>query len=154
MATSKAKKPFHLIRITKEIFNDLMIWKMFVENFNGTSFILDDTWLSNFDMQLFTDSAGGIGKGCGCYLFGKWSILQWPVEWYHADILKDITFLEMIHTRHRPVSDDIKVCRTIIANATPHNNMAFIESAMFSYPPVPKPSVLLSPNSCVTIKKI
>jgi hypothetical protein len=48
-------------------------------------------------MQLFTDSAGGIGKGCGCYLFGKWSILQWPVEWYHADILKDITFLEMIH---------------------------------------------------------
>ena len=84
MATSKAKKPFHLIRITKEIFNDLMIWKMFVENFNGTSFILDDTWLSNFDMQLFTDSAGGIGKGCGCYLFGKWSILQWPVEWYHT----------------------------------------------------------------------
>ena len=96
MATSKAKNPFHLIRITKEIFNDLMIWKMFVENINGTSFILDDTWLSNFDMQLFTDSAGGIGKGCGCYLFGKWSILQWPVEWYHADILKDITFLEMI----------------------------------------------------------
>jgi hypothetical protein len=48
---------------------------MFVENVNGTSFILDDTWLSNFDMQLFTDSAGGIGKGCWCYLFGKWSIL-------------------------------------------------------------------------------
>jgi hypothetical protein len=76
MATSKAKQPFHLIRITKEIFNDLMIWKMFVENFNGTTFILDDTWLSNFDMLLFTDSAGGIGKRCGCYLFGKWPILQ------------------------------------------------------------------------------
>jgi hypothetical protein len=29
---------------------------MFVEHFSGTSFILDDTWLSNFDMQLFTDS--------------------------------------------------------------------------------------------------
>jgi hypothetical protein len=96
MATSKAKKPFHLIRITKEIFNDLMIWKMLVENFIGKSFILDDTWLSNFDMQLFTDSAGGIGQGYGCYLFGKWSMLQWPVEWYHTDMLKDITFLEMI----------------------------------------------------------
>jgi uncharacterized membrane protein len=23
-------------------------------------------------------------------------VLQWPVEWYHTDILKDITFLEMI----------------------------------------------------------
>ena len=33
---------------------------------------------------------------CVCYLFGKWSILQWPSEWYHADILKDITFLDMI----------------------------------------------------------
>jgi hypothetical protein len=35
MATSKAKKPFHLIRIIKEIFNDLMISKMFVENLTG-----------------------------------------------------------------------------------------------------------------------
>jgi hypothetical protein len=26
----------------------------------------------------------------------KWSILQWPVEWYQTDILKDTTFLEMI----------------------------------------------------------
>jgi hypothetical protein len=42
---------------------------------------------------LFTESAGGIGKGCGCYWFGKWYILQWPVEWYHTDILKDITYL-------------------------------------------------------------
>jgi hypothetical protein len=37
---------------------------MFVENVNGKYFIIDDTWLS-------TDSAGGIGTGCGCYLFGK-----------------------------------------------------------------------------------
>jgi hypothetical protein len=39
MATSKAKKPFHLIRITKEIFNDLMIWKMFVEHFSGIALV-------------------------------------------------------------------------------------------------------------------
>lgn len=42
MATSKAKKSHHLIRVTKEIFNDLMILKMFIENFNGTLFILND----------------------------------------------------------------------------------------------------------------
>jgi hypothetical protein len=54
------------------------------------------TLLFNFYILLFSDTAGGIGKGCGCYVFGIWSILQWPVEWYHADILKDITFLEMI----------------------------------------------------------
>jgi hypothetical protein len=61
--------------MTKEIFNDLMIWKMFVEHLSGTSFILDDTWLSNFDMQLFTDRAGGIGKGCGCIKTEVFSML-------------------------------------------------------------------------------
>ena len=63
MATTKAKKPHHFVRVTKEMFDDLIIWKMFLEKFNGRSFILDDQWLSNFDMQLYTDSAGGSGKG-------------------------------------------------------------------------------------------
>jgi hypothetical protein len=35
---------------------------MFIENFNGTFFKLDDIWVSNFDLQLYTDSAGGVGK--------------------------------------------------------------------------------------------
>ena len=71
--TSKAKKPHHLIRVTKEMFNDFMIWKMFIENFNGTFFFIqDDIWVSNFDFQLYTDSAGGVGKGCGCYFNGMW----------------------------------------------------------------------------------
>lgn len=97
MATSKAKKPYHLIRITNELFHDLMTWKMFIENFNGTSFILDENWLTNFDIQLFSDSAGnGIGKGCGCYFMGKWAFLQWPKEWHDTNILLDITFLETI----------------------------------------------------------
>ena len=32
----------------------------------------------------------------GVTYLGNGLILQWPVAWYHADILKDITFLEMI----------------------------------------------------------
>ena len=76
MATSKAKKPYHLFRITNELLHDLMTWKMFIDNFNGTSFILDENWLTNFDIQLFSDSAGkGIGKCCGCYFMGKWAFL-------------------------------------------------------------------------------
>ena len=71
MATSKAKKTHHLIRVTKEMFNDFMIWKMFIENFNGTFFKLDDIWVSNFDLQLYTDSAGGVGKVCA------WMLFQW-----------------------------------------------------------------------------
>lgn len=93
MAMSKGKKPFHLIRITKEMFNDLMIWKMFLENFNGVSYILEDG-ISNDDIQLYTDSSGGFG--CGCYFMGKWCYLQWPLYWRQTGITRDITFLEII----------------------------------------------------------
>lgn len=44
---------------------------MFIENFNGTFFKLDDIWVSNFDLQLYTDSAGGVGKVCA------WMLFQW-----------------------------------------------------------------------------
>jgi hypothetical protein len=55
MATSKANKPFHFIRLTTNMFEDLMIWKYFLEEFNGITYILDETWLSNYDLQLFSD---------------------------------------------------------------------------------------------------
>jgi hypothetical protein len=40
------------------MFDDLMVWKLFLENINGVSYILDKDWVSNVDLQLFTDSAG------------------------------------------------------------------------------------------------
>ena len=95
LATSKAKKPHHFIKITKDIFEDLMIWKQFIEKFNRTSYMLDD-WISNVDLKLYTDSAGGASKGCGAYCQDKWVYLQWPLEWTDSEILKDITFLEII----------------------------------------------------------
>ena len=95
LATAKAKKPHHFIRITKDVYEDLMMWKLFIENFNGTSYILDD-WISNFDLKLYTDSAGGASRGCGAYCQNKWVYLQWPLEWVNSEILKDITFLEII----------------------------------------------------------
>lgn len=44
------------------------------------------------------------------------------------------------YTGHISVSDDIMVCRTAIANATPNHNRLSIESVMFSYTTVLKPS--------------
>jgi hypothetical protein len=35
------------------MFDDLMVWKLFLENFNGVSYILDKDWVSNVDLQLF-----------------------------------------------------------------------------------------------------
>ena len=47
--TAKTKRPHHLIKATKEMYEDLLMLKNFVEQFNGNSFILDD-WISNCDI--------------------------------------------------------------------------------------------------------
>ena len=49
---------------------------MFLENFNGFSYILDDLWVSNSVFKLFSNSAGGVSKGCGIYFDGKWACLN------------------------------------------------------------------------------
>ncbi|VDI11053.1 Hypothetical predicted protein, partial [Mytilus galloprovincialis] len=68
----------------------------FLDKFNGISYMLDIDWTSNSVLQLFTDSAGGSTKGCGCYFQGKWAFLKWPVEWSGTEVLRDISYLEMI----------------------------------------------------------
>ncbi|VDI81167.1 Hypothetical predicted protein [Mytilus galloprovincialis] len=90
----KVSKPFHFIRVTSGMKNDLLMWKLFLEQFNGNSYINDIGWISNFDLELYTDSAGGLGKGCAAYLNGKWTFLEWPNEWNSSEIFKDITYLE------------------------------------------------------------
>jgi hypothetical protein len=52
--------------------------------------------ISNYNLELYTDSAGWVSKGCGAYCKSKWAYLQWPAEWESTDLLKDITFLEII----------------------------------------------------------
>ena len=47
--TAKTKRPYHLIKATKEMYEDLLTLKYFVEQFNGNSFILD-VWISNCDI--------------------------------------------------------------------------------------------------------
>lgn len=93
---STVKKAHHRIRLTRGIKDDLRMWQAFLSSFNGVSYMLDVEWVSSVKLQLYTDSAGGAGLGCGCYLDGAWAFLQWPDSWAESGILKDITFLEMV----------------------------------------------------------
>jgi transcription initiation factor TFIIIB Brf1 subunit/transcription initiation factor TFIIB len=43
LACARARKPHHLIKITKAMQSNILTWKMFLENFNGFSYILDDS---------------------------------------------------------------------------------------------------------------
>ena len=41
LATSSAKKPHHFIRITGGMYQDLLVWNLFLDKFNGVSYMLD-----------------------------------------------------------------------------------------------------------------
>jgi hypothetical protein len=76
MATTKASKPYYFIRIMTGMRNDLLMWKMFLEKHNGVSYILEVEWMSYVELEIDTDSAGGIDKGCAVYLQGQWPYLK------------------------------------------------------------------------------
>ena len=44
----------------------------------------------------FIQIVPGIGNGCAAYLQGNWAYLKWPKEWSETDILRDMTYLEII----------------------------------------------------------
>lgn len=62
-ATCKLRKPHHKPRVTVGMKEDLKVWLTFLSNYNGTTIILDKFWTSSATLELFTDSAGGLGKG-------------------------------------------------------------------------------------------
>lgn len=95
-AMSQASQPFHRVRLSKGIKSDLMMWKEFLTNFNGTTYMLEVDGVTSADLQLQTDSAGGVALGCGIYFRGAWCYLKWPESWQESDILRDITFLELV----------------------------------------------------------
>lgn len=74
----------------------MKIWLQFLEHFNGIVIFPDTEWSTPETLQLFTDSTGSENLGCGCYFQGQWTYFQWPAEWQNSQILKDITFLELI----------------------------------------------------------
>ena len=92
---SNVKKSYYLIRVSKNLKADLLVWSQFLEKFNGISYIRDRNWTSNSTTELYTDSAG-VAKGCGAYYAGKWTYLQWPIYCYHTEMLRDITYLELV----------------------------------------------------------
>ena len=90
-ATCNLCKPHHRTRITKSMKEDLHVWLLFLKDYNGTTVMLDQFWPSNSDLELFTDSACGIGFGI--YFNHKWAQACWPKDWEEIGILSDIAFL-------------------------------------------------------------
>ena len=90
-ATMGAVKPFHKVRVTQDLREDLKIWKAFLRGFNGVSVILPD-WELNDHVDMHTDAAGTIGYGA--YLQGHWTAGAWPDWVLQGDY--SITFKELV----------------------------------------------------------
>ena len=94
-ATCGLTQPYHHLRITKPIKLDLLMWLHFFREHNGVSAFHDRYWVSNEDVQLFSDSAAGPNLGFGIYFQGKWSHGVWPDKWREDGITDDINVLEL-----------------------------------------------------------
>ena len=90
------KKPYHKLRITAAIRLDLSTWLTFLDSFNGVAYIPSDTWFHSDILELYTDSSGSMVHGCACFLRQEWAFFPWPESWCLEEIMKDITFLEMV----------------------------------------------------------
>ncbi|KAK3103024.1 hypothetical protein FSP39_015834 [Pinctada imbricata] len=95
-AMTGLKKPFHRIRVTLEMKEDVNMWLSFLDNFNGCSFYEISDWVDSDSLQLYTDSAGNIKMGCAAIFETHWVFLPWPIEWKGEDVMRDVTFLELI----------------------------------------------------------
>ena len=78
------QSPHHLIRLSREVKEDLKVWQSFPCNFNGKSFFLEDDWYSSSKLNLYTDASGALGFGA---VFGfKRCYGKWPDTWAYRNI--------------------------------------------------------------------
>ncbi|XP_006825070.1 uncharacterized protein LOC102807130 [Saccoglossus kowalevskii] len=77
--TKCIKKPNFYIRLTKEVKADLLVWKQFLDSYNGKTHFMDAIWHSSESLCLFTDAAGSLGYGgiFSSHLFFG----EWPADW-------------------------------------------------------------------------
>ena len=68
----------HHIYLNKDFREDLDMWGMFLQEWNGHSFFLEDQLTAAPDFQLFTDAAGAVGYGA--YFQGHWFCGAWTEE--------------------------------------------------------------------------
>ena len=87
----------HRIRITAAVRADLIVWKQFLQSFNGKAFFLDETFVASPRLHLFTDSAASLGYA-GIY-GSHWFYGQWPrdMDPFHIQILEMYPIMVAVH---------------------------------------------------------
>ena len=81
-------RPYHHIHITREVKEDLFVWKKFLLSYNRQTFFLDYLWSNNNVLQLYTDASTSVGFG-GIFQ-NRWFAGSWDSvgEKLHINILE------------------------------------------------------------------
>jgi hypothetical protein len=94
VAATKVSELYHHVYLDSECKADMLMWKHFLDNWNGISLFLDDKFTMAGDMELFTDASGKYG--IGGYFHGEWFASTWPIDpEYSADLSVSIAFQEL-----------------------------------------------------------
>lgn len=56
------RKPHFLIRLSKEVKEDLLVWQTFLSGFNGRLFFLSDQRKNSHQLERYADSPGALGR--------------------------------------------------------------------------------------------
>ena len=78
---SLGRAPHHFIRINAGARADLTWWKVFLQDWNGTSFFP----AMATSVEVFSDASGSFGCGAFVSTLG-WFQLQWPADWHAVHI--------------------------------------------------------------------
>ena len=71
-------------RLNKEFRSDLSWWQLFLNSWNGVSFLKLTAMPQVPDLMLQTDASGS--WGCAAFCSGIWLQWEWPQEWYPISI--------------------------------------------------------------------
>jgi hypothetical protein len=104
----------------KQANTSFLTWDITLEfgDYNGTTVILDQFWSSNYELNLFSDSAGGKGKGFGICPDRKWVQACWSNSC-------------VCHAKFRDPNKDCKSCNEILVQAK-QDSILFRNSISFS----------------------
>ena len=89
--TCGISKAFFSIRLTAKAKEDLKVWLLFLQHFNGVIFYRDELFLSPTTKHIFSDAAKTTGYGA--FFKDHWFSCPWPSAWWTE---QNITLLELI----------------------------------------------------------
>ena len=81
--TKGVYKPNHMLRLNAEARLDLSSWKLFLDNFNGTSLCLPTTWTSSNCIRLYSDASL---QGFAAVYGKRWLQGRFPSSWATVNI--------------------------------------------------------------------